>query len=323
MTFSASDGSLATSEVVTITVNNVNRAPVLNPIGNKAVNEGSPLQFTVSGSDPDSDALTFSASNLPSGATFSPSSGAFSWTPSFEQAGSYTVTFVASDRSLTASETITISVANVNRGPRITTTPLGELVENDLKGFSTVYNYDADAVDPDNDRVTFSLTVKPDGATVNPDTGLVLWTPGSRQLGPAFFTIVASDGNLNDTQSWTVTVKLPDRIGIPRQELFVEHVILPECIEAGDRALVYVSVENIGNYPQDEVTVTALAFDDDMRKRIGPFDLDIGESVSKPFYMDIPEDAAPGKYDMRITISNDFVRRVKHREVEISARCAG
>ncbi len=87
------------------------RPPVLNAIGNKSVNEGALLSFTISGSDPDGDTLTYSASNLPSGATFTASTRTFSWTPTYSQAGSYSsVHFQVSDGSLTASEDITITV---------------------------------------------------------------------------------------------------------------------------------------------------------------------------------------------------------------------
>ena len=46
-------GTLGDGEVVTITVNNVNRAPVLNPVGAKSTNENQLLQFRISSSDPD------------------------------------------------------------------------------------------------------------------------------------------------------------------------------------------------------------------------------------------------------------------------------
>ena len=90
-----------------------NRAPVLGAIGNKTINEGSLLTFTVSATDPDGNALTYSASGLPSGATFTPSSRTFSWTPTYSQSGTYSATFTASDSSLTDTETITITVSNV------------------------------------------------------------------------------------------------------------------------------------------------------------------------------------------------------------------
>ena len=107
------DGSPAesNSEVVTISVGNVNRPPVLGTIGSKSVDEGTPLTFTVTASDPDGDNLTFSASNVPTGASFNPSTRVFSWTPAFGDAGNYDVTFTVTDDGTPAesdSEVVTI-----------------------------------------------------------------------------------------------------------------------------------------------------------------------------------------------------------------------
>jgi hypothetical protein len=90
---------------------NVNGAPVLALIGNKSVDEGESLEFTISSTDPDGDPPIYSASNLPSGAGFDPDTGTFYWTPNFCQAGVYNnVRFVVSDGSLTDYEEITITV---------------------------------------------------------------------------------------------------------------------------------------------------------------------------------------------------------------------
>jgi len=58
-----------------------NQPPVLQAIGNKSVNENSLLTFDVNATDPDGDSITYSAQNLPSGATFSGQN--FNWTPSY------------------------------------------------------------------------------------------------------------------------------------------------------------------------------------------------------------------------------------------------
>ncbi|HSL55717.1 MAG TPA: galactose oxidase-like domain-containing protein [Pyrinomonadaceae bacterium] len=58
------------------------RAPVLNSIGKKTVNAGQSLDFTISASDPQGDPFTFSAQNLPPGATLNSSTGQFHWQPS-------------------------------------------------------------------------------------------------------------------------------------------------------------------------------------------------------------------------------------------------
>jgi hypothetical protein len=108
-----SDGIATDYEVITVTVNEVNLPPVLNLIGPKTINEGALLQFTITASDPDIPAqtLTFSASNLPLGATFNPTTRVFSWTPTSGQAGVYpSVHFEVSDGHLTDSEDITITV---------------------------------------------------------------------------------------------------------------------------------------------------------------------------------------------------------------------
>lgn len=88
----------------------VNQPPVLDPIGNKTGTVGQLMQFTVSATDPDDDALTYSATGLPAGAEFDPASRTFSWTP--DTAGTYPgITFSVTDgKTPPASETITITV---------------------------------------------------------------------------------------------------------------------------------------------------------------------------------------------------------------------
>jgi hypothetical protein len=51
----------------------------------------------VTATDPDGNNITLSATDLPSGATFTPSTGVFSWTPGYPTAGVYTPTFTATD----------------------------------------------------------------------------------------------------------------------------------------------------------------------------------------------------------------------------------
>lgn len=109
------DGNAVTVSVVGGAVS-INRPPVLNAIGNKSVNEGSTLSFSILASDADGDALTYSALNLPAGATFNAATRTFSWTPGYSQAGVYAgVRFQVSDGRMTDYEEITITVGNVLR----------------------------------------------------------------------------------------------------------------------------------------------------------------------------------------------------------------
>ena len=90
--------------------------PVLNPIGNKTIDMNKILSFIVSATDPDNDPLTYSVSGLPQGAAFNPATQTFRWTPSYNQVGSYQVTFTVSDGMLSASQTITITVTGALPG---------------------------------------------------------------------------------------------------------------------------------------------------------------------------------------------------------------
>ncbi len=100
-------------EEVSITVENQNRPPALNPIGNRTIYENQALAFVVSAADPDADSLTYSVSGLPEGAVFNPATRTFNWKPTYSQSGIYTLTFTVSDGSFTDSKTMTITVLNV------------------------------------------------------------------------------------------------------------------------------------------------------------------------------------------------------------------
>lgn len=198
--------NVAMSNAVTVTFN-VNEPPVLAPIGNRNVNESQTLQFIVSATDPNGDPLSYSASGLPSGASFNPSTRTFSWTPGYTQAGVYPgVTFTVTDGALNDSETITINVNNMNRDPVITSTPPTSGAEGSL------YSYDVDATDPDGDTPTYSLAVSPGGMTIDSASGLISWTPGYAQAGDHGVTVNVTDGlGGSAIQSWTISVANTNR----------------------------------------------------------------------------------------------------------------
>ena len=92
-----------------------NNTPTIGAIGNRDVDLGNTLSFTVNASDPDNDDITLFVTPLPlpDNATFNCGTGLFKFTPDLAQEGiSVHLTFIASDGSLTDSETITITVNN-------------------------------------------------------------------------------------------------------------------------------------------------------------------------------------------------------------------
>jgi hypothetical protein len=191
----------STSETITITVVDVNRAPILDTIGDQVVNEGALLEFTVTASDTDFDNLVFSAANLPSGATFV--GDTFSWTPTFSQEGNYTdVEFTVTDDGGPMEldvELITITVGNVNRAPVFD--PLGaqEVLE------TATLTFNVTATDPDLDTVVVSAGTLPMGATFT--SGVFDWTPDQTQAGIYVVEFTATDDG-TPVESMTLEVSI-------------------------------------------------------------------------------------------------------------------
>ncbi len=98
-----------------------NNKPVQAAIGNKAVIAGTLLQFAVSATDADSDAITYSTTA--SKGNLNPATGLYTWTPGNGDVGVYTWSFNSSDSfgGVSPNETITVTVGI----PPDTTPPAG------------------------------------------------------------------------------------------------------------------------------------------------------------------------------------------------------
>lgn len=131
---------LSASENISITVGDANRPPVLNPIGNKTGSEGKLLEIVVSGEDPDNNVLSYTVAGLPQGAAFNASTQKFSWTPSYTQAGEYTVTFRVTDSgNLSDSEVVKITIKNYDTTVQVTAIgQLSGLLQVDQNAATTV-----------------------------------------------------------------------------------------------------------------------------------------------------------------------------------------
>jgi hypothetical protein len=141
-----------TSIAVNVSNGGANHAPVLGSIGNRSVNENAALSFNLSATDADSDTLTYSSTGMPSGATLTGSNGAFTWTPTYSQSGSYNVAFTVSDgKGGSDSEAITITVNDVNRAPATPSVPSGSASGNT----NVYYTYSSSTTDPDSDQVKY------------------------------------------------------------------------------------------------------------------------------------------------------------------------
>lgn len=99
--FTATDAN-GLSATATVDVRS-NGAPTVNPVAAQSVVAGNALTFRVTATDPENDALTFVATGVPAGATFSAATGDFSW-PSAGPPGSYAFTVRATDGAFSSAD---------------------------------------------------------------------------------------------------------------------------------------------------------------------------------------------------------------------------
>jgi PKD repeat protein len=209
VTFTATN-SLTGSAATTLTVNNVNGPPQIAAPTTVAGAENAPLTVTVSVSDPDGEAIaSLTASDLPAGAAFTSgapyTSGTLTWTPTFTQAGSYAVTFTATN-ALVGTKVTTLQIANTDRPPTVSApVQAGILIPNVLTFTITASDIDGEPItslrasnmpprgrfepDPGNMSGTFSwVTKKNDSGTY-----IVTFTASNASSGTARTTITCRD----------------------------------------------------------------------------------------------------------------------------------
>ena len=247
VTFSVTDDGVpaaSDSEVVVITVRDVNRKPSIEPIDDVAVNEGELIDYTVTVSDPDNDGVTINVTGLPVGASFvtSADGGAFGWSPGADDAGTYLITYTAVDDGLppaTAQSSMTISVIDVNRAP-VWIQPDNQTIDE-----GALLTLSVSAQDPDNNDLVLSAVSLPGNAAFADNgngTGDFSWTPGAADAGTYVVELAAMDAGiprLSTTVTFIVTVNDVAPNSAPTlapigNKMTLENATLTFAIEASD-----------------------------------------------------------------------------------------
>jgi uncharacterized protein (TIGR03437 family) len=210
-TFKVNDGVVDSNvATVTITVRPVNDPPILTAPAAQTVNEGQLLSFAVSASDPDvGQRLTIATTGMPTGATLTQASATswqFRWTPTFAQAGNYSIGFRVTDDGqppLSDAKETRIVVSDV----ALFTAPGAKI---GAEGQALVFDVSANDGLPA--PVVITATNLPDGATFPgsaTNTGQFRWTPSFTQAGSYVVSFKATISDLppvSETAQVTITV---------------------------------------------------------------------------------------------------------------------
>jgi RHS repeat-associated protein len=149
-----------------------NRPPVFisTPVVDAAIN--TLYTYHLVAQDADRDSLAFSLVNGPEGMTVDSTTGVVNWTPTGTQLGTYNVAFAVTDgRGGVAQQDFKVRTQAQagNHAPIIVSEPITSAY------ISKTYIYDVNALDADNDSLTYSLVQAPEGMIIDSNTGIINW----------------------------------------------------------------------------------------------------------------------------------------------------
>lgn len=181
----ASDGTATSREMVTVVVENVNRAPTLQPITDVIVKENDKITLNPTATDADGDKVTFLYSTpiAPDGM----------WQPAKKDVGKYRITVTATDGMLNASTSFLLVVESLNQAPVIQMADLVTVDEGQTVTLSPVIT------DPEGDKLTITYS-----GWMNADTHATTY----EDAGSHLVTITVNDGT--NTAKKDVTVMVND-----------------------------------------------------------------------------------------------------------------
>ncbi len=122
--------------------------------------------------------------------TINANTGLIAYTPT--NLGKQTVEIKVSDGfggTNTQSYQLQVLATLDNNLPSITSTP------KIIIGAGGLYQYDVEANDPENTAISYNLTVKPNGMTIDTNTGLITWQTQNTTNGDFQVTVTATDAD--------------------------------------------------------------------------------------------------------------------------------
>ena len=198
------------SAIVSITITPVNDAPTVeidSPADSSSFQPGTTIPILSTASDSDGEVIqvdyTISRNGVSEILTASGSNPyTYDWIPAAP--GAYTIQATATDNEGATGVSSIIAVVVENNPPQFTTAPVTSA------NVERPYTYNSEAVDPDGDIVTYQLLASPTAMSLDSNTGLVEWLPGSTDIGNFSVTIRATDvWGATDIQTFVIGIGDP------------------------------------------------------------------------------------------------------------------
>ncbi|MEW5759276.1 MAG: putative Ig domain-containing protein, partial [Candidatus Thermoplasmatota archaeon] len=179
-----------------------NYAPLIVSIPSKKVAVGTEYIYDVDATDEDNDVINYYLKIAPEGMKIDQQTGVIRWIVPLGAVGLHEIVVSATDGKSNATQRFTLEVTTegMNHLPEVTSIPILNATVGEQ------YIYRIIAKDEDEDVLTFSLEVMPEGMSISSTIGIISWTPKPNQIGSWTVVTVISDGKAYTTHMFTIVV---------------------------------------------------------------------------------------------------------------------
>ena len=316
--------------------------PVIGNIGDKTVNEGQKVEFTISATNEERGSLSFSIENRPGNSSFFDNgngSANFSWQTGFGDAGVYNVRFtVENENGMTSSKTVKIEVREVVRPLEFNDAPecelpsnmididirepddgddfdIGSKIDVEIKVKNNFeedleFNVEAHLYDVDEDK---SVEDMDDSVDINEgDSETVkfeLEVPDDVEDNQHMIYVYVESEDRDCTSDYIEVELDRENDNVKIRDLFLN----PKVVYPGESVEVEIEVENIGGDDQDvvvKVEIPDLNISEESEGfEVEKFGDDDTESQTVRFF--VPGNAAPREYEVIATISYSGIEKTQ------------
>ena len=186
-----------------VTISNGNQTPTAQAQSLTTVRDAS-LAITLTGSDPDGDALTFAVVSGPAHGSLSGTAPALTYTPATGYVGADSFSFVVNDGTANSLEaTVSIDVQQGNTQPIANSQSLTTVRDASLAITLTGSDLDGNAL-------TFAVVSGPTHGSLSGTAPALTYTPATGYVGADSFSFVVNDGAVNSAPA-TVSIDVQQR----------------------------------------------------------------------------------------------------------------
>lgn len=192
---------------VLIVANGINQAPIADP-QSLSTPEDTPHYIILTGSDPDTDPLTFTVVSFPTHGILGGVAPNLTYTPTLNYNGADNFTFLVNDGHVNSEPVLVdIAVTPVNDAP--VANPQSVTTRQTMPVMVTLSGTDIDG-----DNLTYLVVIPPDHGTLNGTAPYLIYTPEPGYAGLDSFSFVTNDGEL-DSVAAEVSITINYSLYVP------------------------------------------------------------------------------------------------------------